>query len=73
MVQLHRGRHAEAVAILADPPDLFRCWSNGVSRHLYGAAWAEAAVLAGGAEAAPGREAFAAMGATPSAPAAAFG
>jgi hypothetical protein len=44
-----------------------------VSRHLYGAAWAEAAVLAGGAEAAPGREAFAAMGATPSAPAAAFG
>ena len=115
-------------------PDLFRCWSNGVWRHLYGAAWAEAAVLAAGPttptawpgrawcraadpvssalldradalaagdrpgllavaaalrppgcryqwvqpdaggrrEAAPGQEALAAMGATPSAPAAAF-
>ena len=136
LVQLHRGRPADAVAVLVDPPDLFRYWYNGVWRHLYAAAWAEAAVLAGrpdtadrlararlvvdpadpvssalldrvealaagdrpgllaaaaaleaagshyqaarslvlagGDEATPGREALAALGATPSAPAAAF-
>ncbi len=136
LVQLHRGRPADAVAALVDPPDLFRYWYNGVWRHLYAAAWAEAAalagrpdtadrlararlvvdpadpvssalldrvealatgdrpgvlaaaaaleaagshyqwarslVLAGGDEATPGREALAALGATPSAPAAAF-
>jgi predicted ATPase/DNA-binding CsgD family transcriptional regulator len=51
LVATHRGRFTEAVDALDYPPDRFRSWFAGVWRHLYAAAWAEAAVLAGTADA----------------------
>jgi hypothetical protein len=47
LVPLHCGRPAEAVALLATPPDDFRDSYSGRWRPWYAAAWAEAAVLAG--------------------------
>jgi hypothetical protein len=47
LVPLHRGRPAEAVALLATPPDDFRDSDSGRWRPWYAAAWAEAAVLVG--------------------------
>jgi len=47
LVLLHSGRPADAVTLLATPPEDFRAWYNGLWRRWYAALWAEAAVLAG--------------------------
>ena len=47
LVLLHAGRPADAVTLLATPPEDFRAWYNGLWRPWYAALWAEAAVLAG--------------------------
>jgi len=47
LVLLHRGQAAEAVALLADPPEEFLNHYNGMWRAWYASVWAEAAVLAG--------------------------
>ena len=47
LVLLHRGQHAEAVALLEDPPEDFVQHYNVMWRAWYASAWAEAAVLAG--------------------------
>jgi predicted ATPase len=47
LVLLHAGRPADAVTLLATPPEDFRAWYNGLWRPWYAAVWAEAAVLAG--------------------------
>ena len=47
LVLLHAGRPADAVTLLATPPEDFRDWYNGLWRPWYAALWAEAAVLAG--------------------------
>jgi len=47
LVLLHVGRPADAVTLLATPPEDFRAWYNGLWRPWYAALWAEAAVLAG--------------------------
>lgn len=54
MVLLHHGRAEEAMRLLATPPEEFRAWHNGLWRPWYAALWAEAAVLAGDAEAEAG-------------------
>jgi hypothetical protein len=46
-VLLHAGRPADAVTLLAAPPEDFRDWYNGLWRPWYAALWAEAAVIAG--------------------------
>ncbi len=52
LVLLHRGRAAEAVQLLAEPPEEFANDYNGMWRGWYASAWAEAAVLAGRPDAA---------------------
>ena len=47
LVLLHSGRPADAMTLLATPPEDFRAWYNGLWRPWYAALWAEAAVLAG--------------------------
>jgi hypothetical protein len=47
LVLLHAGRPADAVTLLATPPEDFRDWYNGLWRPWYAALWAEAAALAG--------------------------
>jgi predicted ATPase/DNA-binding SARP family transcriptional activator/DNA-binding CsgD family transcriptional regulator len=47
LVPLHRGRPAEAMALLATPPEGFQDSYSGRWRPWYAAVWAEAAVLAG--------------------------
>jgi len=47
LVLLHRGRPAEAVTLLATPPEEFKDSHSGFWRPWYAALWAEAAVLAG--------------------------
>ena len=47
LVLLHAGRPADAVTLLATPPEDFRDWYNGLWQPWYAALWAEAAVLAG--------------------------
>ena len=47
LVLLHAGRPADAMTLLATPPEDFRDWYNGLWRPWYAALWAEAAVLAG--------------------------
>src|SRR5215470_14944812 len=43
----HSGCQADAVTLLATPPEDFRAWDNGLWRPWYAALWAEAAVRAG--------------------------
>ncbi|GLY18546.1 LuxR C-terminal-related transcriptional regulator [Kineosporia rhizophila] len=43
---LHQGRPAEAVRLLATPPEELTTWFNGLWRPWYAALWAEAGVLA---------------------------
>ena len=47
LVLLHACLPADAVTLLAAPPEDFRDWDNGLWRPWYAALWAEAAVLAG--------------------------
>jgi predicted ATPase/DNA-binding CsgD family transcriptional regulator len=47
LVLLHRGQHAEAVALLVEPPEEFVQHFNVMWRAWYASVWAEAAVLAG--------------------------
>ncbi len=49
---LHQGRARRAVQLMQTPPEHFRAWHNGMWRPWYAALWAEAAVLAGHADAA---------------------
>jgi predicted ATPase/DNA-binding CsgD family transcriptional regulator len=51
IVAVHRGRFDEALDLLAVHPDAIRDWQNGMWRPWYAALWAEAAVLAGTADA----------------------
>jgi predicted ATPase/DNA-binding CsgD family transcriptional regulator len=51
LLLLHRGRPEEAVARLATAPERFTQWYSGLWRPWYAALWAEAAVLAGSADA----------------------
>ncbi|HEV7657892.1 MAG TPA: LuxR C-terminal-related transcriptional regulator [Mycobacteriales bacterium] len=49
---LHRGLPVRAARLLETPPEEFTQWYSGLWRSWYAAAWAEAAVLSGHAEAA---------------------
>jgi hypothetical protein len=51
LLQLHRGHPDQAVQLLSMPPEQFNDWHNGLWRPWYAALWAEAAVLAGHADA----------------------
>jgi predicted ATPase/DNA-binding CsgD family transcriptional regulator len=51
MVALHRGDADEATAVLVDEPESIEMWHTANWRQWYAAVWAEAAVLAGRADA----------------------
>ena len=51
LLLLHRGQPSAALRRLTMQPEDFRSWQNGQWRPWYAAEWAEAAVLAGDAEA----------------------
>ena len=52
MVLLHRGLPEQAARLMDTPPEQFTEWYSGMWRPWYAALWAEAAVLAGHADAA---------------------
>jgi tetratricopeptide (TPR) repeat protein len=47
LVLLHRGEHAQALEVAADPPEIFSHHYSGTWQAWYASAWAEAAVLGG--------------------------